>query len=69
MLKEYIKAELPDYILENDSYKDGSDKGFIERFLEIFGEELDDNTLTSLEAYDSTIGPQGAELAHLTYLE
>lgn len=41
-LKDLIRGQLPDYIIDNDSYKDVDAKGFVERYLSIFGDELDE---------------------------
>jgi hypothetical protein len=49
VFKDYIVELLPDYIKVNDSYKDGDQKGFVVRFMEIFGEELDEQTYLKLE--------------------
>lgn len=43
LLKDYIRENvIPDYIIDNDSYKDGDGRGFVERYLSIFGMELDE---------------------------
>jgi len=42
IFKDYIPDLLPSYFVDHDSYKDGSGNGFLVRFLEIFGEELDE---------------------------
>lgn len=69
MLEQYLIDQLPDYILTNDSYKDGGQQGFIERYLRIFGQEWDTETMPLLDGYDSTIGPYGCPTEHLRYLE
>lgn len=52
LLKDYMTNLLPDYIKREDSYKDVDGKGFIVRYLEIFGAELDEfiyNKIGNLE--------------------
>jgi hypothetical protein len=70
MLEQFLKNLIPSYILEKDSYKDVDGKGFVERYLEIFGQELDDNTLASLEDYEiSTIDVNLTAEKFLDYYE
>jgi len=57
VLKDYLIDRLPRYILTEDSYQDSNGKGFIERYLAIFGEELDDNTLPKLEEIENLANP------------
>lgn len=51
----YLKKLIPDYVYENDSYKDQNNKGFIERYLEIFGVELDDELLSFIDDFEAQI--------------
>lgn len=37
----FLFGKLPHYFKENDSYKDGNDEGLLERYLEIFCAEID----------------------------
>lgn len=52
VLKDYLLGLVPDYIREEDSYKDAQQKGFIVRFLEIFGEELDEQFIDYIDNFD-----------------
>ncbi len=38
----FLFRKLPRYFKENDSYKDGNDEGLLERYLEIFCQEIDE---------------------------
>jgi len=49
MIVAFVKKSLPDYIIQNDSYKDINGKGFVERYLEIFGLELDEDLVPYIE--------------------
>ena len=37
----FLFGKLPYYFKENDSYKDGNDEGLLERYMEIFCAEID----------------------------
>lgn len=68
MIKEYVKNKLPNYIIDNDSYKDINGKGFVERYLEIFGAELDDEYLPELEGIINQKNPQLTNADFLDYI-
>ena len=42
-------SKLPYYFKENDSYKDGNNEGLLERYMEIFCQEIDDNVSPYIE--------------------
>lgn len=67
VLKDYFAGLLPDYILVNDSYKDGGGKGFVRRFVEILGEELDDYHLEKIESISTEYVP--STVTNPVYLE
>lgn len=70
MLKEYIIKLLSDDILERDSYKDSQGRGFVQRFVEIFGEDLDEVVIKSIEEYDVyTIDINNADSKFIEYYE
>lgn len=60
-------ALLPDYIRQEDSYKDMSGKGFIVRYLEIFGKELDDEYYAKIEGWLLNISPITSDTQYLDY--
>jgi hypothetical protein len=56
--KEYLSQKLlPSYFTSEDSYKDSNGKGFLQRFLEIFGEELDDYSDEAINELESLANP------------
>jgi hypothetical protein len=67
LLKDYMPALLPDYVRDQDSYKDLNNKGFIVRFLEIFGEELDDEFYSKIEGWLINISPITSDAIYLDY--
>lgn len=67
-LKEYIRARLPDYILTNDSYKDVNSKGFVERYLEIMGEELDEEYYSTIDLIIEQNNPIKTLAPYLDYI-
>lgn len=48
-IKEFIWDLFPHFYKEFDTYKDGEGKGLLERFIKIFGEEVDDEVLNILD--------------------
>lgn len=67
VFKDYLTNLLPDYIRDQDSYKDVNNKGFIVRFLEIFGEELDDEFYSKIEGWLVNINPLTSDSSYLDY--
>jgi hypothetical protein len=65
--KEYIIKQLPDYFIENDSYKDVNEKGFVERYLGIFGDELDEYYYTQIAQIVEQVNP--LEVSRWEYLD
>lgn len=49
VFSDYLVKKLPDYIIEQDSYKDINQKGFVQRYISIFGLELDEEIYNKLE--------------------
>lgn len=65
-ISDLVKKQLPDYIIENDSYKDLDGKGFVERFLSIFGAELDEFYYDQInEIGDQTNPLNASKIAYL----
>lgn len=56
-LKEYVISLVDDYILSSDSYKDVNGKGFVQRYLEIFGAELDEYYYPLIEGLENEWNP------------
>lgn len=67
VFKDYIIKRLPNYIIANDSYKDGSGKGFVYRFLEIFGEEIDDEIYDKIEGMANQLDPLTVDSNFIEY--
>lgn len=57
-LKDYLVNLLPNYIIDNDSYKDINGKGFVQRFLEIFGLELDEYYYNTIDTIVDQVNPK-----------
>lgn len=68
LLKDYIKEITPDYIRDEDSYKDGSGRGFVERYLEIFGLELDEFYYPLIENMEVQFDPLTMRAEYLDYI-
>jgi phage tail-like protein len=68
LLKDYLVDRLPPYIIDNDSYKDGNQQGFVERFVEIFGAELDDYYYNEISGIVDLIDPASAPASYLDYI-
>lgn len=65
VFKNYLPSLLPDYIKQEDSYKDGSGKGFLVRYLEIFGEDLDEQFYLKLEGFKDNLSPLSSQADYL----
>lgn len=66
----WLFRQLPSYFKIGDSYKDINDRGLIERYLEIFGLELDEEYIPQIENYINIIDPLVADskfLNHIAY--
>lgn len=66
--KDYLVKRLPGYIIDTDSYKDINDKGFVQRYIEIFGEELDDYYSDKLENLSDLYSPLSCDPVYLDYI-
>ena len=65
---DYIKALLPNYIIDQDSLKDGGGKGFLERYLEIFGLELDEFYYSEIDKVPDQVNPLISLSQYLDYI-
>lgn len=68
MLKEYINKLLPEEFLARDSYKDLDGRGFVERYLSIFGEELDESIWAKIEDLPNIIDPYTTSTEYLNLI-
>ncbi len=66
--KTFLFDKLPTYFRRNDSYKDTSNRGLLERYLEIYGDELDDNIIPEIEAVLDILDAQIAPSQMLTHI-
>lgn len=67
-LSNFLNEKLPQYYKANDTYKDGNDKGILERFLGILGIELQDEFITPLEQLIDQLDPTTAADQYLSLL-
>ncbi len=59
-LAEFIWDKFPDYFSEHDTNKDVDGKGSFQRYLSIFGLELDDQVIPGLESFIDNMDPSSA---------
>lgn len=57
VFRNYIPGLLPNSVIDRDSYKDIDGKGFVERFLRAFGDELDNSHSAKLEGISKLYEP------------
>jgi phage tail-like protein len=55
--QNFFFGQLPVYYKVNDTYKDSADRGLLERYLEIFGLELDEEIIPLIDDYLKIINP------------
>lgn len=67
-LRYFFFGQLPLYYKVNDTYKDVDDRGLLERYLEIFGKEVDDEIFPKIENYLDIIIPLETPEQYLTAL-
>ena len=68
LFKTFLFDKLPTYFRRNDSYKDFSNRGLLERYLEIFGDELDEDIIPEIENVLDILDAQIAPSKFLTHL-
>jgi len=66
--KNFLFDQLPLYFLRNDSYKDSQGRGLLERYLEIFGLEIDNKIKPLADNYLDIIDPTTVTAKHLSHL-
>jgi hypothetical protein len=59
---------LPQYFHENDSYKDNTGRGLLQRYLKTMGDELDQKLLPEIECYLRILDAQNCEPKYLNHL-
>lgn len=64
--ENFIWDKLPPYYEMNDNYKDADGKGLLQRYLSIFGLELDENITTAIDGLLDQLNPQTAIDQYLT---
>lgn len=68
IFKDFIFQRLPSYFKRYDTNKDVNGKGTLERYLEIFGEELDEEIIPLLENHLSIVDSQNCSEEFLIHI-
>ncbi len=68
LFRNFLFSRLPDYFKANDSYKDADDKGLLERFMDIMGQELDEGVYPYIYNYLDIIDAQKANSVYLNHI-
>lgn len=64
----FIFNQLPDYFKESDTYKDGSDRGLLERLVRALEQDFDDNLIPYIENFTTNLNPLTADPKFINYL-
>lgn len=48
-INDFLFYIFPDYFKQNDSYKDNNNRGLLERFISLFGDEIDEHVVPYIE--------------------
>ena len=64
----FIQDRLPDYFRRNDTYVDENGDGLLLRYLSIFGDELDQEVIPTIECYLNIIDAQNCDAQYLTHI-
>ena len=64
----FIQDRLPDYFRRNDTYVDSSGDGLLMRYLSIFGDEIDQEIIPTIECYLNIIDAQNCDAQYLTHI-
>lgn len=67
-INDYLFKLLPDYFKQNDSYKNNFNKGILERYMDIFGNELDAWVVPYIECVMDINNPQVAQEKFLDHI-
>lgn len=57
IFKTFLFGKLSHYFKREDTFKDGNDQGLLERYLQVFGDELDENISGDIDDYLDIIHP------------
>ena len=68
VFNRFITDKLPEYFRRNDTYKDKNNEGLLIRFLSIFGDEIDQEIMPTIECYLNIIDAQNCDPKYLTHL-
>lgn len=66
--KDYLYELFTRYFIEHDTYKDNEDRGLLERYMSIFGYELDFEVVDKIECYLKIIDAQVCEEKYLVHI-
>lgn len=66
--KDFLFSRLPVYFYKNDSYKDPNNKGLLQRFTEVLGEEIDEEIVTRLEDHLSILNINNSDTKYLPHI-
>lgn len=66
--KNFMFSLLPWYFRKEDTYKDHENKGLLERYISIFGHEIDEEIIPKIECYLNIIVAQDCESKFLIHL-
>ena len=66
--QSFIQDRLPDYFRRNDTYDDKDGHGLLLRYLSIFGDELDQEVIPTIECYLNIIDAQYCDAKYLTHI-
>jgi phage tail-like protein len=64
----WIFEQFPRYFKEQDTYKDGDDKGLLERFLGVLGDELDEEMIPSITNFTEIFNVETTPDQYFRYL-
>lgn len=67
-INDFLFKLLPDYFKQNDSYKDKYNKGILERYMNLFGDELDMYVVPYIECVTEINNPKIAEEKFLDHI-
>ena len=68
VFQTFTQDRLPDYFRRNDTYVDENGDGLLMRYLSIFGDEIDQEIIPTIECYLNIIDAQNCDPQYLTHL-
>lgn len=68
VFQTFIQDRLPDYFRRNDTYVDNNGDGLLMRYLSIFGDEIDQEIIPTIECYLNIIDAQNCDAQYLTHI-